>query len=67
MTPGWCRPSWGKAVPAVTNEVTLVAALPAPTVTVVVGPPLVDLLFDQPAATDADLVFGANYIARATM
>jgi len=28
-----------------------------------VGPPLVDLLFDQPAATDANLVFGANYIA----
>jgi len=50
-------------VPAVTNEVTLVATLPAPAVTVVVGPPLVDLLFDQPAATDANLVFGANYIA----
>lgn len=46
-----------------TNEVTLVATLPAPAVTVVVGPPLVDLLFDQPAATDANLVFGANYIA----
>ena len=45
------------------NEVTLVATLPAPAVTVVVGPPLVDLLFDQPAATDANLVFGANYIA----
>ena len=50
-------------MPAVTNEVTLVATLPAPAVTVVVGPPLVDLLFDQPAATDANLVFGANYIA----
>jgi hypothetical protein len=50
-------------VSAVPNEVTLVAALPAPAVTVVVGPPLVDLLFDQPAATDANLVFGANYIA----
>ncbi|WP_370525923.1 hypothetical protein [Methylococcus sp. BF19-07] len=45
------------------NEVTLVATLPALAVTVVVGPPLVDLLFDQPAATDANLVFGANYIA----
>ena len=42
---------------------TLVAALPAPTASVAVGPPLVDLLFDQPAATDANLVFGANYIA----
>lgn len=50
-------------MPAVSNEVTLVATLPAPAVTVVVGPPLVDLLFDQPAATDANLVFGANYIA----
>lgn len=45
------------------SEVTLVATLPAPAVTVVVGPPLVDLLLDQPAATDANLVFGANYIA----
>jgi hypothetical protein len=50
-------------VPTVLNEVTLVAALPAPTASVMVGPPLVDLLFDQPAATDAHLVFGANYIA----
>ena len=50
-------------MPAVPNEVTLVAALPMPAATVVVGPPLVDLLFDQPAATDANLVFGANYIA----
>lgn len=50
-------------MPAVLNEVTLVAALPAPTASLVVGPPLVDLLFDQPAATDANLVFGANYIA----
>lgn len=41
----------------------MVAALPAPTASVAVGPPLVDLLFDQPAATDANLVFGANYIA----
>ena len=50
-------------MPAVLNEVTLVAALPVPTASVAVGPPLVDLLFDQPAATDAHLVFGANYIA----
>lgn len=50
-------------MPIVLNEVTLVAALPAPTASVVVGPPLVDLLFDQPAAADANLVFGANYIA----
>jgi hypothetical protein len=50
-------------VPIVLNEVTLVAALPAPTASVVVGPPLVDLLFDQPAATDADLVFGAGFVA----
>lgn len=50
-------------MPTVLNEVTLVAALPAPTASVMVGPPLVDLLFDQPAATDAHLVFGANYIA----
>ncbi|MCM3580821.1 MULTISPECIES: hypothetical protein [Ralstonia] len=50
-------------MPAVLNEVTLVAALPAPTASVAVGPPLVDLLFDQPVATDANLVFGANYIA----
>ena len=50
-------------MPAVPNEVTLVATLPMPAATVVVGPPLIDLLFDQPAATDANLVFGANYIA----
>jgi hypothetical protein len=50
-------------VTAVPNEVTLVATLPVPALTVVVGPPLVDLLFDQAAATDAKLVFGANYIA----
>ena len=50
-------------MPAVLNEVTLVAALPALTASVAVGPPLVDLLFNQPAATDANLVFGANYIA----
>ncbi|WP_115075755.1 hypothetical protein [Ralstonia mannitolilytica] len=50
-------------MPAIPNEVTLVAALPVPTAGVAVGPPLVDLLFDQPAATDANLVFGANYVA----
>ena len=50
-------------MPVVLNEVTLVAALPVPTASVAVGPPLVDLLFDQPAATDTHLVFGANYIA----
>ena len=50
-------------MPAVLNEVTLVASLPVLTASVAVGPPLVDLLFDQPAATDANLVFGANYIA----
>ena len=50
-------------MPIVLNEVTLVAALPALTASVAVGPPLVDLLFNQPAATDANLVFGANYIA----
>ncbi len=50
-------------MPIVLNEVTLVAALPAPTASVVVGPPLVDLLFDQPASADANLVFGANFIA----
>jgi hypothetical protein len=50
-------------VPAVFNKVILVTALPSPTVTVVVRPPPVDLLFDQPAATDANVVFGANAIA----
>lgn len=41
----------------------MVATLSLPAATVLVGPPLVDLLFDQPAAADANLVFGANYIA----
>ncbi|MBK1674624.1 hypothetical protein CKO35_15265 [Ectothiorhodospira shaposhnikovii] len=50
-------------MPALSNEVTLVATLPAPAVIAMVGPPLVDLLFDQPAVTDANLVFGANHIA----
>ena len=45
------------------SELTLAAMLPAPGVVIEIGPPLIDLLFDQPAATDAHLVFGANYIA----
>lgn len=45
------------------SELTLAAMLQAPGVSIKIGPPLVDLLFDQPAATDANLVFGANYIA----
>jgi len=36
--------------------------LPAPEVSIAFGPPLVNLLFDQPAATDADLVFGAGFV-----
>ena len=43
------------------SEVALAAELPGPSVSVEVGPPWVDLLFDQPAATDAHLVFGAGY------
>jgi len=50
-------------VPSTPIELALAATLPAPVVGIELGPPLVDLLFDQPAATDADLVFGANYIA----
>lgn len=50
-------------MPVDLNEVTLVAALPVLIADVAVGPPLIELLFDQPAATDANLVFGANYIA----
>jgi hypothetical protein len=45
------------------TEVTLAAALALPAVSVEIGPPLIKLLFDQPAATDADLVFGATYVA----
>ncbi len=37
--------------------------LPAPEVSIAFGPPLVNLLFDQPAAIDADLVFGAGFVA----
>jgi hypothetical protein len=49
-------------VPSVPSELTLAATLPAPRVSIQIGPPLVDLLFNQPAATDADLVFGAGFI-----
>jgi hypothetical protein len=41
----------------------LAATLPAPEVRIAFGPPLVNLLFDQPAATDANLVFGAGFVA----
>lgn len=44
------------------TDLTLAATLPAPEVDVAFGPPLVDLLFDRPAATDADLVFGAGFV-----
>lgn len=50
-------------MPSVPSELTLVATLPGPGVSVEIGPPLVDLLFDQPAATDANLVFGAGFVA----
>lgn len=50
-------------MPSVPSELTLAAALPVPGVSIQIGPPLVDLLFDQPAATDAELVFGASFIA----
>jgi len=46
----------------VATDLTLAATLPAPEVDVAFGPPLVDLLFDRPAATDADLVFGAGFV-----
>ncbi len=50
-------------MPSAPSELTLAATLPVPGVSIQIGPPLVDLLFDQPAATDADLVFGAGFIA----
>lgn len=50
-------------MPSVPSELTLAAPLPAPGVSIEIGPPLVNLLFDQPAATDADLVFGAGFVA----
>ena len=50
-------------MPSAPSELTLAATLPVPGVSIQIGPPLVDLLFDQPASTDADLVFGAGFIA----
>lgn len=50
-------------MPSAPSELTLAATLPVPGVSIQIGPPLVDLLFDQPAATDAELVFGASFIA----
>lgn len=50
-------------MPSAPSELTLAANLPVPGVSIQIGPPLVDLLFDQPAATDAELVFGASFIA----
>jgi len=50
-------------VPSASSELTLAATLPLPEVSIAFGPPLVNLLFDQPAATDADLVFGAGFVA----
>ena len=50
-------------MPSASSELTLAATLPAPEVSIAFGPPLVNLLFDQPAATDANLVFGAGLVA----
>lgn len=50
-------------MPIASSELTLAATLPSPEVSIVFGPPLVNLLFDQPATTDADLVFGAGFVA----
>ena len=50
-------------MPSAPSELTLAATLPVPGVSIQIEPPLVDLLFDQPAAPDADLVFGAGFIA----
>ncbi len=50
-------------MPSASSELTLAATLPLPEVSIAFGPPLVNLLFDQPAATDADLVFGAGFVA----
>jgi len=50
-------------VPSASTELTLAATLPVPGVSIQIGPPLVNLLFDQSAATDADLVFGAGFVA----
>lgn len=48
-------------MPAAPIEVRLAADLPAISADAKVGPAWIDLLFDQPAATDANLVFGAGY------
>lgn len=50
-------------MPSASSELTLAATLPIPEVSIAFGPPLVNLLFDQPAAIDADLVFGAGFVA----
>lgn len=50
-------------MPSASSELTLAATLPLPEVSIAFGPHLVNLLFDQPAATDADLVFGAGFVA----
>ncbi len=50
-------------MPSASSELTLAVALPPPEVSIEIGPPLVNLLFDQPAATDANLVFGAGFVA----
>lgn len=50
-------------MPSASSDLTLAATLPVLEVNVEFGPPLVNLLFDQPAATDADLMFGAGFIA----
>jgi hypothetical protein len=47
----------------VTSNLTLAATLPAPVALVDIGPELINLVFDRPAATDADLLFGATYVA----
>ncbi len=50
-------------MPSASSELTLTATLPAPEVSIAFGPSLVNLLFDQPAAADANLVFGAGFVA----
>lgn len=50
-------------MPSASSELTLAVTLPIPEVSIAFGPPLVNLLFDQPAATDAELVFGAGFVA----
>ncbi len=48
-------------MPSASSELTLAVTLPIPEVSIAFGPLLVNLLFDQPAAADADLVFGAGF------